>query len=349
VNGWFRLEQLRARALLGARARLGLVRTTSVDERHEEYRGYWSVAARRIGAEFVELLPGIWEVRRDGRRVRLANHVAPFDDAATRKLAGDKVYCYGLARGVGVPVPAHLELTAGNLEPAREFLRDQSPPFVVKPASDSASALGVTTHVGGWREFRKAAALASLYDYRILLERMVAGESCRLLFLNGRLIHAVRRRGLRVTGDGRRTIRELLGGGGRDALLQDPNTRFTMAAAGLDSGQVPAAGADVLVRSLPTASGNTRELRTVYDEAVTHLCAPELISQLARVVDAVGSEFAGIDVITNDLGRPLEASGGTFLEINTTPGIHHHYVAGPDAGTDSVAQQVLAYLFRARS
>ena len=49
-----------------------------------------------------------------------------------------------------------------------------------------------------------------------------------------------------------------------------------------------------------------------------------------RVVRAVGSSFAGVDVVTVDPTRPLRDSGGVFLEINTTPGIHHHYLSEDD-------------------
>jgi D-alanine-D-alanine ligase-like ATP-grasp enzyme len=146
-----------------------------------------------------------------------------------------------------------------------------------------------------WPEFLRAAALASLYGEDILLERMMPGESCRLLFLDGRLIHAVRRRAM-----------ERLAGG-----------------------------------VFPVA-----ELRTVYDETVTHLCGEPLVAECARIVAALGSEFAGIDLICNDLGRSLAESGGTFLEINTTPGIHHHYIGSESHSANPVAKQVLAYLLR---
>ncbi|MEO8449789.1 MAG: addiction module protein, partial [Gemmatimonadota bacterium] len=317
-----------------------------VRERVAEYRGYWEEGARLLGADFVVLREDIWEVRLGGRRARLANFQTPFDDPATRRLAGDKAYCYGLAQQVGAPVPEHLVVTVNQLEAARTFLRDHRPPFVVKPARDSASALGVTTHVETWSEFIRAAAIASLHDSDILIERMIAGESCRLLFLGGRMIHAVRRRGLRVVGDGRSTIAELVkaGGHGDSVLNGDQNSAFTLASYGVNFGSVPKEGESILVRSIPPADRETRELRTVYDEAVTALCGPELVESMRKVVEILGSEFVGIDLITNDLGLSLQESGGTFLEVNTTPGIHHHYVSPGDRKAEPVAKLVLAHL-----
>jgi glutathione synthase/RimK-type ligase-like ATP-grasp enzyme len=52
----------------------------------------------------------------------------------------------------------------------------------------------------------------------------------------------------------------------------------------------------------------------------------------------VGTRLAGIDVITTDPGVPLGESGGVILEVNATPGYHHHYTRD---GIFSVADLVL--------
>ncbi len=337
-------ERWRQRLVRGIGARLGGNGTVYVAERSDEYRRYWEEGARLVGAEFTPLTSRIWEVRRGDRRVRLANHVTPCDDPATRQLAGDKPFCLALAKAAGVPVPAHVVVTLTDLEPARHFLAAQRGPVVVKPARDSSSGLGVTTHVNTWPGVIRAAALASFYDQSILVERMIAGESCRLLFLDGRLIHAVRRRGVRVTGDGRSTIAQLIARVSPGLGPSDWNLVMTLGAANRRLDEVPREGEEVLVRSLPPATAETRELRTVYDETVTAACAPELVAELSGVLRRLGSEFAGIDLIANDLGRPLGASGGTFLEINTTPGIHHHYITPEDFAPTPVAKLVLEYL-----
>ncbi len=293
----FRLAEARTRLARSLRRRLLPASTTYVHERVAEYRRYWEAGAAALGAEFVAMTDEVWDVRRNGRRARIYNFLTPCDDPGTRRLAGDKVYCYTLAAREGIPVPYHVVVRPGNLAPARAFLAAHAPPFVVKPARDTSSGLGVTTEVRTWRDVLRAAALASLYTSDILVERMMPGESCRLLYLDGRLIHAVRRR-----------------------------------AHGAGHGTAP-----------------VEELRTVYDETVTHLCGEPLAAECARVVAALGTEFAGIDLVCNDLRRPLAESGGTFLEINTTPGIHHHYITEEDHTVNPVARQVLAYLLQRRS
>jgi hypothetical protein len=289
----FRFERVRCRLAAALDRRLGRKRTVYVEERTEEYRRYWEEGAHHNGAELLALTEDIWEIRRGERRVRITKYLTPCDDPATRRLAGDKAYCYALAQSIGIPVPEHVVVDSEELSPARSFLARSGGPVVVKPARGSSSGLGVTTNIRSWPALIRAAALASLYCRTVIVERMIPGESCRLLFLAGRLIHAVRRRG-------------------------------------------------------QPATEETRELRTVYDETVTALCSPALVDELARLVHKMASEFAGIDLITNDLGRPLEESGGTFLEINTTPGIHHHYITPDDFAPNPVAKLVLAYLLGER-
>lgn len=343
-----RMRQWQWRLLRVGQRIAGLQRTVYVDQRVAEYRGYWEAAARHVGAEFIVLTDGIWEVRRGGARLRLANYVVGVDDPVTLRLAGAKAFCYEVAQRAGLPVPPHVVCELASLDRAQEFLTEQGPPVVVKPASGTSSGIGVTTAIDSRGGLERAAALASLFGRDLLVEKMIPAESCRLLYLDGRLLHAVRRRGVRVTGDGRRSLRGLLEGAGWADLLRDPVSRATLASQGLRVETVPAAGREIVVRSLPLGERGTQELRTVYDEAITDLIHPALREAGAAVARGLGSRFAGVDVLTNDPGVPLEASGGVFLEINTTPGIHHHYVTPEDRRTHPVAVAVLESLLAAR-
>ena len=350
MPGGMRVRVLAARVGRRLRSVLPSQRTTYVTERVNEYRDYWSEGASTIGASLSDLCPGVWEVRRGEQRTQLANFVTQCDDPVILRVAGDKVLCYQLATRAGVPVPEHCVVTLEALSAAQEFRRQVNVPLVVKPASGSSSGLGVTTGVRTSGALTSAMALASLYDERILIERMIPGESYRLLFLGGRLIHAVRRRGIRLTGDGRSTVRELLQASGSASLVGDPVVHQTLHVQHLELETVPPAGREVLIRGVPATSNSTRELRTVYDESVIHRCSPALAREAVAVVCGLGSELAGVDLITTDPSVSLRASGGAFIEINTTPGIHHHYVRLGDAVETPVAATVLEYLLaRARA
>jgi len=342
-----RLRAARWRAQAGrlTSAALGQ-RTVLVEDRVDEYRGYWEAAARALGAELVALGPAIWEIRRGPARTRICNDLVPFDDPVTLELAGNKPFCDDLARAAGLPVPDSVVCGLSNLPLAYRLL---GRPLVVKPAEGTSSGQGVTVAVETRAQLERAAALASLSSERVMVSEMIAAETCRLLYLDGECLHAVRRRGVRVTGDGRTSIRGLLARVGAGAEASDRITRLTLAAQGLSLDSVPEDGRSVVARSLPAGERQTRELRTVYDEDITGRVHSSILEGLASVVSGLGSRFAGVDFLTNDPGVPLRASGGVFLEINTTPGIHHHYQEhGGTGGRPPVAVRVLDRLLSSR-
>ena len=133
--------------------------------------------------------------------------------------------------------------------------------FVVKPAHGTSGGVGITTHIRNFRDCRNAAALASLYCPDLVIERLIPGESYRVLVLNGEVrIHASRRRGVRVEGDGQSTIVQLVemanqrsrGSRGRrrpPLYLSDPEIRATLHAQRIDPGtDLPGDGRSILLK-----------------------------------------------------------------------------------------------------
>ena len=188
----------------------GRTQTVYVWDRIPFYRQLWEAAAARLSAQFSELAEGIWEVRRGESKTYINIHRIQLDDAVIDNLAGNKPFCYDILRREKIPVPDHVIFRPDELDRAWQFLNGRKSYFVVKPALETSAGMGVTTHVRTKRECRNAIALASLYSSTIILEDLVPGECYRLLVLNGRMIHAVRRRGVRVRGTSDRPLRSLL-------------------------------------------------------------------------------------------------------------------------------------------
>lgn len=322
------LARARARQLSSAS---GLRRRTSyVWQRVGEHRAVWEAAAEAIGADFVLLSDRVWEVRRGERRTRIANDLLELDDPVVLEIAGDKELCYSLADGVGVRTPDRVVFDRDRLDDAWRHVAADGHPFVVKPARGTSAGIGVTVGVRTRSQLTSAMATAAVRGRRVIVERLVAGESCRLLFLDGEMIHAVRRRGVSLEPDGTSSVGELLDRGGLGHLRGDSITAAFLAAQDLTLESVPAAGARIVARGVPLGETRRDEVRTVYDEVITDLVSADLAADAGRVVAAVGSRWAGVDVVTPDPGRPL-SDVGALLEINTTPGILHHCSPGPDA------------------
>ena len=302
-----------------------------VDEpRAEFYRELWSSAAAALGddARFRELDDGFWEVRFRGRCTRMARGMVMLDTPVAVALAGHKPLVHRLLAAADLPVPPHHEFTLATIAQADAFLREHGSPCVVKPSRDCGGGEGVTTHITRANLVR-AALTASVHNRQILIERQISGDSYRLLYLHGRLLHAIRRHPPRVTGDGRSTIRQLIaaenlrrdraGGASVTRVLVDLDLETSLRHAGYSLGSVPGAGVAVVVKT--TVNDNA----TSENVAVTGEIGAALRDDGAQAAAALGLALAGVDVITSDPGVSLHQAGGVIIEVNATPGLHHNY------------------------
>jgi cyanophycin synthetase len=57
---------------------------------------------------------------------------------------------------------------------------------------------------------------------------------------------------------------------------------------------------------------------------VTHLVHPEVAAQAALAARVIGLDIAGIDIVAEDISRPLEEQGGAIVEVNAGPGLIMH-------------------------
>jgi cyanophycin synthetase len=326
------LERLLARLRKTWEVKRKASRQVYVQDRVAEYRAMWQATAAEIGARLAPLADDLWEVSLEGKTTRICNHCLQFDDPVILETAGNKPLVYRMLRERGLRVPEHAVFRLDELHEAELFLSRHAKGCVVKPASGTSSGLGITTHVLTRKDLRRAAVLASLYAPQLLIERMIPGESFRLLVLDGELIHAVRRRGLRLVGDGSSPIAELIGAEnrrraqrGEAAIGTGRDCRFTLDYQGLSASSTPSRGQSVLVQSVNDPLQRHVEVRTVYDESVTGLLCNAIKKNARAVAEALRSRFIGVDVITTDPSVSLEESGGAIIEANTTPGLHHHY------------------------
>ena len=319
------------------------------EHRVGQYERIWKHVAEALDAELVQLGDEVWEFRRDGKRTRVNNFQLEYDNPVVLRIAGNKPLVHQLLVNKDLPVPMYKVFTLRDLDLAYSFLKACPLGCVVKPA-DGFGGKGVTTHVLSPSELKKAAVLASLYSPQLLIEQQIPGESYRLLVLKGKMVHAVCRRGLRIRGDGTSSIAELIAQhnaqlkrDGAPLIDFDRDLDFTLNYQGLDLEGVPTKDEEVLVKSINDSTRKQVEVRTVYGETVTDQVCDEIIQQAETAACEVGSDFAGVDIITRRIDVPLEESGGVINEINTTPALHHHY----DSSKESypvVAQQAISLL-----
>ncbi len=307
-------------------------------------RAVWADAAEHEGASLVALDADLFELRLGGERLRVRGSCTSLDDPVTLDVAGDKPLVYRLLGAAGVPAPRHLVCRATDAAAARDFVAAAAGPCVVKPARSTAGGAGVTAGVVDWPGLLAALGRAAAHCPDVVLEEQVAGSDYRLLYLDGRLLDAVRREPPALTGDGRSTVHALVRAENRrrlaagiqesQALLHvDADLRATLLAGGYSLDSVLPPG-DVL--AVKTVVSENRGEDNV--SAAGELC-PAVVEAGAGAAAAVGVRLAGVDVITADPGVSLEESGGAVIEVNTTPSLYYHYAKRP--GATPVARLIL--------
>src|SRR5688572_3289601 len=346
-----RLDILRSTGVRYARQRRreeALLTAMASDPGKSAYRVIWQQAADEVGAELRVIHGEFFELSAGDRRTRVWRHWVPLDDAVTLRFALDKTAVHEVLSRAGLPLPEHEEWDAAKLNGATEFLERSPTPCVVKPTG-GASGSGATTGVRTKDQLLRARLRAARLSRRLLIERQAEGDMYRLLFMDGELLDTVRRRPPRVTGDGRSTIRELIAAenAGRldpahpvsmPILRVDLDCLFTLEAAGLSLESVLPAGTTIPVKTV------TSQNRIEDNETVTEPISPDLVAEAREAAAQVGVRLAGVDLITPDLSRSLEESGGVIIEVNGTPGLHYHYQVADEANATPVAVPILRRL-----
>lgn len=262
-------------------------------------------------------------------------------------IAQDKGLTKVLLHSLGVPVPEGRAVASA--EDAWDAAEDLGLPVVVKPR-DADYGDGVSLALNTRDEVTAAYAVARQKSANILVERLAPGVEHRLLIVAGRLIAAARREPPSVVGDGRSTVAELI-----ERVNQDPRRstdhqtplwpiRVDDAALkilqdqGFQLDSVPGAGVRVAIRR------NAHLWDGGLSIDVTEQVHPEVAARAIDAAKAVGLDIAGIDLVAEDIARPLEEQGGVVVEVNAGPGIRMHLE--PAAGTrQPVGEAIVASLF----
>ncbi len=259
------------------------------------------------------------------RQRRIWTAETELTSAIAEGIAGDKDLTKRLLASVGVPVPEGEVVE--RVEDAWAAAQAIGLPVVVKPR-DGNHGRGVTLDLSTQAEVEAAWTLACRHGSEVVVERWVRGDEHRLLVVGGEVVAAARGEAAWITGDGRRTVRELidlqLNSDPRRGLSEDhPLSRILieeddvvqadLQRRGLRADSVPAAGRRVLIQR----NGNVSIDCT--DEV-----HPEVAHQVALAARTVGLDIAGIDLVAEDIGRPLHEQGGAVIEVNAGPGLLMH-------------------------
>lgn len=324
LNGYYLVRRLALSARINRRV------ATMEGHRKDFYAHAWSEAAEATGSEIAAASGNFFRITRGTKRIFVNGNLNPLDNHVAVNLADDKAATYRILAEAQIPVPEHVIVPPGDGKAALAFLESRRCPIVVKPAYGTSGGVGVSTNVTARWQLAHAMAWASAFCRQVLIERQIAGETYRLVYLDGELLDCVIRRSPKLTGNGRASVRELVrlenarriaaGYQRSQTLLSiDQDMKATLALQALRLGAIPENHREFVVKSV------VNENIAVDNETGTERLCSAVVDLGRQSLEKLGLRLAGIDVITSDPGLPLHETGGAVVDINAIPGFYYHY------------------------
>ena len=203
-------------------------------------------------------------------------------------------------------------------------------PVVIKPLKQK-QALGVTVGVTKPEDvqaaFARAEQASQRVGQRVIVEDWLRGQAHRLLVVGDRFIAALQTVPSTVTGDGVKTISELVEEINNDPMRNgvrlfkvpvDDNLVHDLERRGYHFGDVLDKGKTIALHSAANVAigGLHRD--------ITDSVHPDNQEMAIRATRAIGLNVAGIDFVTEDISRSYQDGGGGIIEVNARPGLCMH-------------------------
>lgn len=286
---------------------------------------YAARAAAALGYEFRSLDGAdgyLFEVRGAARRAFFAaGSGTPYtlNDARAASIARDKAFCAEVLRQADVPVlagemffvtPRWRDMRSPGREPedALAFAATATYPMFCKPLSASNGLYAEVIESAD--AFADYMARVSREHFAILIQPYVRAQEYRVFVLDDVALFSYAKVPPRVTGDGQRTLAQLVAAAPRDAEAPPlkPNGRDERGAK-LSSGDIPATGALITLDGPANraAGGGASALQDG---------APRKLAEVARAAAAaIGLRLAAVDMfdLSADQSDPL------VIEVNSNP------------------------------
>jgi len=281
---------------------------------------------------------------------RIQATLSSFSGILAVELACDKEGTKTVLKDGGIPVPRgtviqYLDELPAAIEEVGGF------PIVIKPL-DGNHGRGISIDVKNQQEAEEAYDLASAASKTrsVIVERYYKGSDHRILVINGKVAAVAERIPAHVVGDGRSTIEELIeitnrdpnrGDGHANVLTKitiDKTALNVLGKQGYELTSILPQGAIAYLRA--TANLSTGGIAVDRTDEIH----PENVWIAQRVAKLIGLDIAGIDVVTDDIRKPLKEVDGVIVEVNAAPGFRMH--VAPSRGLPrNIAAPVIDMLF----
>ncbi len=265
--------------------------------------------------------------------------------AIAEGISKDKVLTKRLLANCGVPIPEGRNVESS--EEAWSAAQEIGLPVCIKPV-DGNHARGVTLELYSQTEIEAAYHLAEAEGSEVLVERHIFGDEYRLLVVGGKVVAANKGEAACIVGDGVNTVTDLIEiqinsdprrGEEEDfpldtiRLHEHHTAVMELKRQGLTGESVPDKGRKVVVMRTSNMATDVTDL--------VHQDVAELAALAARIV---GLDIAGVDLVAQDISKPMKAQGAAIVEVNAGPGLIMH-LKPADGPARPVGEAIVEHLF----
>jgi cyanophycin synthetase len=307
-------------------------------------------AAKARGIPYIRLNEGsLVQLGYGSRQRRIWTAETDRTSAIGETIAQDKELTRNLLNTIGVPVPDGRVVT--SRADAWETALEIGLPVVVKPQYGNHGR-GVTTNLYTQQEVEQAYENAYKEESTVMVEKFFEGSDYRMLVIGNNLVAAARREPAQVIGDGKSTVKELVGLVNKDPRRSDGHATILshiplddvsvaiLAQQGYSADSIPDSGHIVYIRrNANLSSGGTAS-------DVTELVHPQVAARAVEAAMMVGLDIAGIDIVAKDISIPLEEQNAGIVEVNAGPGLRMHIQPSEGKG-QPVCEAIVDMLFPA--
>jgi cyanophycin synthetase len=258
------------------------------------------------------------------------------DSTFGKNIQEDKWRTNKLIERMGLPLPKWEIIT--SKEDIDKIWDQYEKPLVIKPTGLTGGN-GVTVGIDskekayGAFEFAKERVNSKnrkAWQKKIMIQEQAEGDDngadYRLLIINGKLKVCTKRIPAFVTGDGKSSIEELINEENKDPRRNISNPAHILKPIEIDQPlknllkeqeltlqSVPSKGERIYVRNIASMS------RGGITQDYTDKVSPEIKSIVESIASTMHVYTLGVDIICNDISKPLTKDNGAILEVNTMP------------------------------
>lgn len=224
--------------------------------------------------------------------------------------------------------------TLDNKDQIEKIWKKYNKPVVIKPTGLTGGN-GVALNIKTLEEAKEAYDFAKKaintkqrqdWQKKIMIQEQVKGEDYRLLVINGKLEITTKRIPAFITGDGEKTIEQLIEETNKDPRRDITNPSHTLKPITIDEPLLKYIKEQKLTLKDIPQEGEKIQLRKVASMSqggITEDCTDKVSNEIKYIAESIATSIhaftLGVDVLCKDISKPLTIENGAILEVNTMP------------------------------